>query len=97
MRRASEKYHAAPPVLFDDFLKLDLDPGLRTAIDELLEAKKRTTEKEENPQMPVIKRYIEEEIQKQKVIADELADDHNIAISKRLITQNKEAYEVLAK
>ena len=72
-----EKYHAAPPVLFDDLLKLDLDPELRTAIDELLEAKKRTTEKEENPQMPVIKRYIEEEIQKQKVIADELADDHN--------------------
>ena len=57
MGRASEKYHAAPPVLFDDFLKLDLDPGLRTAIDELLEAKKRTTEKEENTQMPVIKRY----------------------------------------
>ena len=72
-----EQYHAAPPVLFDDLLKLDLDPELRTAIDELLEAKKRTTEKEENPQMPVIKRYIEEEIQKQKVIADELADDHN--------------------
>ncbi len=72
-----EKYHTAPPVLFDDLLKLDLDPGLRTAIDELLEAKKRTTEKEENPQMPVIKNYIEDEIKKQKVIADELADDHN--------------------
>ena len=72
-----EKYHAAPPVLFDDLLKLDLDPGLRTAIDELLEAKKRTTEKEENPQMPVIKKYIVDEIKKQKVIADELADDHN--------------------
>ena len=72
-----EKYHTAPPVLFDDLLKLDLEPELRTAIDELLEAKKRTTEKEENPQMPVIKKYIEEEIQKQKVIADELVDDHN--------------------
>ncbi len=72
-----EKYHVAPPVLFDDLLELDLDPELRTAIDELLEAKKRTTEKEENPQMPVIKRYIEDEIKKQKVIADELADDHN--------------------
>jgi predicted nucleotidyltransferase len=67
--------------LFDDLLKLDLEPELRTAIDELLEAKKRTTEKEENPQMPVIKKYIEEEIQKQKVIADELADDHNRAWS----------------
>lgn len=72
-----EKYHSAPPVLFDDLLKLDLEPELRTAIDELLEAKKRTTEKEENPQMPVIKKYIEDEIKKQKAIADELADDHN--------------------
>lgn len=77
MGRASEKYHAAPPVLFDDLLKLDLEPELRTAIDELLEAKKRTTEKEKNPQMPVIKKYIEDEIKKQKAIADELADDHN--------------------
>lgn len=72
-----EKYHTAPPVLFDDLLKLDLEPELRTAIDELLEAKKRTTEKEENPQMPVIKKYIEDEIKRQKAIADELADDHN--------------------
>ncbi len=72
-----EKYHTAPPVLFDDLLELDLDPELRTAIDELLEAKKRTTEKEENSQMPVIKKYIEDEIKKQKAIADELADDHN--------------------
>lgn len=72
-----EKYHSAPPVLFDDLLKLDLEPELRTAIDELLEAKKHTTEKEENPQMPVVKKYIEDEIKKQKVIADELADDHN--------------------
>ena len=64
-------------MLFDDLLKLDLNPELRTAIDELLEAKKRTTEKEENPQMPVIKKYIVDEIKKQKVIADELADDHN--------------------
>ena len=92
-----EKYHTAPPVLFDDLLKLDLDPELRTAINVLLEAKKRTTEKEENPQMPVKKKYVEEEKQKQKIIADELADDHIIAISKRLMTQNKEAYEVLAK
>ena len=72
-----EKYHAAPPVLFDDLLKLDLEPELRMAIDELLEAKKRTTEKEKNPQMPVIKKYIEDEIKRQKAIADELADDHN--------------------
>jgi predicted nucleotidyltransferase len=72
-----EKYHVAPPVLFDDLLKLDLDLGLRKAIDELLEIKMRTTEKEENPQMPVILNYIQAEILKQKEIADSLADDHN--------------------
>ena len=47
--------HIAPPVLFDDLLKMEIPDELRTAIDELLEIKKRTTEKEENPQLPIIK------------------------------------------
>lgn len=72
-----EKYHVAPPVLFDDLLKLDMSSELRDAIDELLEIKKHTTEKDENPQMPVIRDFIESEVARQKVIADELADDHN--------------------
>ena len=54
-----------------------MDIELRKAIDELLEIKKRTTEKEENPQMPEILSFIETEIQKQKEIADSLEDDHN--------------------
>ncbi len=54
-----------------------MDTELRKAIDELLEIKKRTTEKEENPQMPEILSFIETEIQKQKEIADSLEDDHN--------------------
>ena len=72
-----EKYHVAPPVLFDDLLKLDMSSELRGAIDELLEIKKHTTEKDENPQMPVIRDFIESEVARQKLIADELADDHN--------------------
>ncbi len=72
-----EKYHVAPPVLFDELLKLELFSELRQAINELLEIKKRTTEKEENPQMPVIRGFIEMEIMKQKAIADQMEDDHN--------------------
>jgi len=72
-----EKYHTVPPVLFDDLLKMDLPEDLRQAIDELLEVKKRTTEEEKNPQMPVIRDFIESETARQKEIADNLEDDHN--------------------
>ena len=72
-----EKFHTTPPVLFKDLLKMDLPDDLRQAIDELLEVKKRTTEGEENPQMPVIREFIESETARQKEIADNLDDDHN--------------------
>lgn len=72
-----EKYHAVPPVLFDDILKMDLPEDLRQAIGELLEVKKRTTEGEENLQMPVIREFIESETVRLKEIADNLEDDHN--------------------
>ena len=75
--RYIEEYHTAPPVLFDDLLKMDLPQDLRQAIEELLIVKKRTAEREENPQMPVIKEFIEAETARQKKIADDLADDHN--------------------
>lgn len=75
--RFIEEYHVAPPVLFDNLLKIDLPEELRQAIDELLEAKKRTTEGEENPQMPVIRDFIVSETERQKQIADDLEDDHN--------------------
>ncbi len=72
-----EKYHVAPPVLFDDLLKLDMPSKLREAINELLEIKKRTTEKDENPQIPEIRDFIESELARQKAIADELPDDRD--------------------
>lgn len=75
--RYIEEYHTAPPVLFDDLLKLDMPPRLKAAIDELLEIKKKTTEGEENPHMPVIRSFVEEETARQKEIADALPDDHN--------------------
>lgn len=75
--RYIEVYHTAPPVLFVDLLKMNLPEDLRQAIDELLEAKKRTTEAEENPQMPIIREFIERETARQKQIADDHEDDHN--------------------
>lgn len=72
-----EKNHQAPPVLFSDLLCLDISPELRSAIDELLEIKKHTTEGEQNPHLPVIKAFIESETARQKEIADTLPDDHN--------------------
>ena len=71
------QYHEAPPVLFSELLKLDLEPSLRAAIDGLLEIKKVTNEKDMNPQIPEIIEYIKTGIVKQKGIADQLTDDHN--------------------
>ena len=70
-----ETAHAAPPVLFADLLKMEMDPALRAAVDVLLEKKKVTTEKEENPQIPEIRDFIEAELEKQKKISGSLPDD----------------------
>lgn len=43
----------------------------------MLDVKKRTTEGEENLQMPVIREFIESETVRLKEIADDLEDDHN--------------------
>lgn len=72
-----ERFHTVPPVLFDDLLKMEIDPALKKAIDELVEKKKVTTEGEQNPQIPVIQTFIQEELQKQKTISDTLPDDRN--------------------
>ena len=72
-----ETYHTAPPVRFSDLLNMDMESGLRAAINELLEIKKRVTETEEHLQIPVIRAFIEEETARQKALADRLADDRN--------------------
>lgn len=74
--RYIEAYHKAPPVLFDELLPaLELPPKLREAIGELLSLKKRTTEKEEHPQLPAIQAFICSETARQKEIAAQMADD----------------------
>ena len=72
-----ERFHTVPPVLFDDLLKMEMDPALKEAIDDLVEKKKVTTEGEQNPQIPAIQAFIQEELLRQKTISDALPDDRN--------------------
>lgn len=72
-----EEYNCPPPVLFDELLKLNLPDSLRKGIDELLEIKKVTDEKDSNSQIPVIYEFIKSELETQIRLAETLADDHN--------------------
>lgn len=71
-----EEYNCPPPVLFDERLKLSLPKELKDGIDNLLEIKKVTEEKDLNPQIPVIQEFIKNELVMQKQIADTRKDDH---------------------
>lgn len=70
-----EQYNSVPPVLFDDLLQMDLPKGLRQEIDELLEVKKVTDEKEVNPHIPVIIDFIKTETKRQKQLVEVMEDD----------------------
>lgn len=70
-----EQYNSVPPVLFDDLLQMDLPKGLRQGIDELLEVKKVTDEKEVNPHIPVIIDFIKTEMERQKQLVEVMEDD----------------------
>lgn len=72
-----ERYHTIPPVLFEDLLKMEMAPSLRSAIGKLLEIKKMTTEGEINPQIPEIRDFIRDELPRQKSICDTIPDDRN--------------------
>jgi len=71
-----EEYNCPPPVKFEDLLILPLSEELHKGIQDLLEIKKVTEEKDFNPQIPVIYDFIQTEIEKQKRIADSMDDDH---------------------
>ena len=72
-----ERVHAAPPVLFDDLLKADMDHRLRSAIGLLLEKKKKTAEGEYNPHIPEVRDFIRDELPRQKALCDAMPDDRN--------------------
>lgn len=72
-----ERFHQVPPVRFEDLLSIGPGEELENEIARLLAKKKLTGEKEWKPHMPVICRFIEEELQRQKEILYHLPDDHN--------------------
>ncbi len=73
--RYMEQYGKIPPVAFSELLKQDLPPEVRTEIHSLLERKKGTEEKDLNPRIPVIQKFIEQELERQKALGDAMGDD----------------------
>ena len=69
--------HCPPPVLFEELLEAEIPDDLRNGIARLLEIKKYSGESEYNTQIPVIRDFIREEINRQKVIIDSLEDDRS--------------------
>ncbi len=70
-----EEKQTIPPVMFEELLQQELDIMVRKAIEEMLEIKAKTDEKDLNPAIPVIQQFIEEKIAYYEKLATEMADD----------------------
>lgn len=70
-----QEYKCPPPVLFTDLVKMDIPVELRDGIDELLGIKKKSDEREMGVQIPAIRDFIIDEIEKQKSYVEEIPDD----------------------
>ena len=70
-----EDNHSIPPVRFDELLMQKLPEDLSDEIDKMLDIKSRSDEKDLNPQLPVIKSYIEKEINRYEQLIKTMDDD----------------------
>ena len=75
--RYIEQNNRIPPVLFSELLKMEMPQALRDAIDMLLERKKTTTEGEQNPHIPEVRDFIQQELELQKSLFAKLPEDRN--------------------
>lgn len=73
--RYIEENGTVPPVRFDELLKQKLDIGLSSEIARMLEIKAQSEEKARNPRMPLIQKYIEENISKYEQLSKSMEDD----------------------
>jgi len=64
-----------PPVQFEDLLKQELSEELNNEIEKMLFIKSHSGEMDLNPKLPVIHKYIKDEIEKYKQISKSMADD----------------------
>nr|WP_314461234.1 nucleotidyltransferase domain-containing protein [uncultured Clostridium sp.] len=70
-----QEFKCPPPVLFDDLMKMDIPSELRNGIDELLEIKKRSDEREKGTQISAIQDFIINELESQKTYVESISDD----------------------
>lgn len=73
--RFIETCHRIPPVKFETLLQQDLPKELTAKIGRMLAVKAQSDEKDLNPHIPVIRRYIEEEIARYETLLKEIEDD----------------------
>lgn len=70
-----EDRHCVPPVSFRDLLCQELPDELAAEIDRMLQVKAKGDESDLNPQLPVIRKYIEDEIDRYERLSREMPDD----------------------
>lgn len=73
--RFIEANHSIPPVSFEELLQQKLPEELAAEINEMLKIKAVSDEKALHPQMPVIRKYIEDEIARYGQLSKEMEDD----------------------
>ena len=70
-----EDNHSIPPVRFEELVKQNIPAELSEEIKRMLCIKAESHEKVLNPRLPVIQRYIEDELVRYKQISKAMADD----------------------
>lgn len=70
-----EEKQSMPPVKFEDLLRQDLPKELSDEIEQMLLIKANSDEKDLNPRMPVIQKYIEDEIVRYDEMSKNMEDD----------------------
>lgn len=73
--RFIENEHGVPPVRFEELLRQKLPGELAGKINEMLKIKAVSDEKALHPQMPVIRKYIEDEIARYELLLKYMEDD----------------------